>query len=105
MNSVSQEIGNKLKQIQVLMSVMSGEAQGAVPPGQLEQFGVELQATLERIGQLREPTPSEGKPQIQELTTNLTLSIFVLSTLTAIAVAFYVSRFFNRRLGKLREGA
>ena len=60
-NSVSQEIGNKLKQIQVLMSVMSGEAQGAVPPGQLEQFGVELQAGDVRAHRPASRTDSERR--------------------------------------------
>ncbi len=172
-NSVSQEIENKLKQIQLLMSVMSDESQGAVPPGQLDQFKSELQTTLQRIDQLLSLTPTEGKPEVEELketfeklsaswvaiyqnlgvdhvraitelamhaeplsepivdelaalkqaekvrvrsagerseeiqhvTTNLTLLIFVLSTLTAVAVALYFSRFFNRRLADLKEGA
>lgn len=172
-NSVSQEIENKLKQIQLLMSVMSDQAQGAVPPGQLEQFKNELKATSAKLGKLLNLTPPEGKRQVEELqqtfdrlsaswvifyqdlgvdhvgaitelamhaeplstqtvdqlaayrhaekarlvsagqsseeirrvTTRLTLSIFMLSTLTAIAVALYFSRFFNRRLADLKEGA
>ncbi|MEJ2143650.1 MAG: adenylate/guanylate cyclase domain-containing protein [Acidobacteriota bacterium] len=172
-NSVSQDIENKLKQIQVLMSVMSDQAQGAVPPAQLEQFKSELESTSERIVQLLGLTPTEGRSEVEELkvtfgelsrswvifyqnlgvdhveaitelamhaeplstriveqlaalkhaekervssagksseeiqrvTTNLTLSIFGLSTLIAITVALYFSRFFNRRLVVLKEGA
>ncbi len=172
-NSIGQDIDNKLKQIQVLMSVMSDEAQGAVPPGQLEQFRDELRSISDRIGALLELAPERGKQQVEELqqtfrklstswiilyenfgvdhikaitelamnaeplsrqivdqvaalrlaekdrvrsaaerseeiqrvTTNLTLSIFALSTLTALGVAFYFSRFFNRRLLDLKEGA